>query len=308
MEKSQNLIKKFETVLFLSFDKIKKLPNYGQVNSAFIVLSPKSDAEPILKELIKNLQDSDVILEHNKGIKNSHSIFFGDNTKATIIYAQTEEELNWLYEYNSYSSYVIFGKLFKKALFKYNELGLRYIQYGFSKTHKYEIGEYLVTKDFKTILEIFELDYEEFKQGFNTIEDFFKFILKTPYIKIEKFVDLEKESRNETLQKFQEYLILNNIQNTNYKSFKKESIVSMFPELLPEIEKLEALATKKLETVDKFNGKVLMDTIPGVNPTDIGRIMREFYTSFNSKEAFKEFIAERSREEIFDKLKEVVTL
>ena len=304
----ENFVKAFERSLLSSFDKVRKLPNYGQVNSTFIVLSSKNEAEPTIKKIVEDFQEIGVILEHNKGIKNSHNIFFGGNTKTTLIYAHSQEELEWLHDYHSYSSSVILGKLFKKAFFKYNELGLRYIQYNLIPNHKSEVGEYIVTKDFKTILDIFELDYEEFKKGFNTIEEFFAFVLKTPYIKIEKFVDLEKEARNEILQKFQEYLILNKVQNNNYKSFRQERIVSIFPELSAEIVKLEEKAQKKLEVDNKFNGQAIMTTIPGVKPTDIGRIMGEFRDSFGSKEAFKEFIKERSNDEIFNKLKEVVTL
>lgn len=304
----EKIVKKFESYLFLSFNKIKKLPNYGQLNSTFIVLYSKSDAEQILNGLVKSFEEYNAALEHNKGLKNAHSIIFGKDAKINIIYAQTQEEFDWLYDYHSHSSYVIFGKLFKKAFFKYNELGLRYIQYNLVPNHKSEVGEYLVTKDFKKILEIFELDYEEFKRGFNTIEEFFAFVLKTPYLKVEKFVDLEKEAKNETLQKFQEYLILNKVQNNNYKSFRQERVVGMFPELVGEMAKLEEKANKKLELVNKFNGRTIMDTIPGVKATDIGRIMREFSTSFSSKESFKEFIAENSQEEIFNKLREVVTL
>ena len=304
----ENFVKAFERSLLSSFDKVRKLPNYGQVNSTFIVLSSKNEAEPTIKKIVEDFQEIGVILEHNKGIKNSHNIFFGGNTKTTLIYAHSQEELEWLHDYHSYSSSVILGKLFKKAFFKYNELGLRYIQYNLIPNHKSEVGEYIVTKDFKTILDIFELDYEEFKKGFNTIEEFFAFVLKTPYIKIEKFVDLEKEARNEILQKFQEYLILNKVQNNNYKSFRQERIVSIFPELSAEIVKLEEKAQKKLEVDNKFNGQAIMTTIPEVKPTDIGRIMGEFRDSFDSKEAFKEFISERSKDEIFNKLKEVVTL
>jgi len=297
----------FESDLLEKFSVIKKLPNYNQLNSTFIVLSSKNDAEPTVKELIDNSEPW-IILEQNRGVKNSHSIFFGGSTKVRVLYAHSQEEFDWLYDYNSYSSSVIFGKLFKKAGFKYNELGLRYIQYAFSKSHKYEVGEYILTKDLKTILDIFELDHEEFKKGFNTIEEFFAFIIKTPYLKVEKFVDLEKEAKNETLQKLQEYLILNKVQNDNYKSFKQERVIELFPVLVDEIVKLKEKAKNKIEAVNKFNGQAIMETIPGVKPTDIGRIMGEFRDSFDSKEAFKEFITERSKDEIFNKLKEVVTL
>jgi len=301
-------VHKFESDLLEKFSVIKKLPNYGQVNSTFIVLSSKNDAELILKGLIKDFEETDITLENNKGVKNSHVVFFGDGIKVAIIYAQTQEEFDWFYDYHSYFSSVIFGKLFKKAFFKYNEIGLRYIQYNLVQNHKSEVGEYLITRDFKTILDIFELDYEEFKRGFDTIEDFFSFIIKTPYLKVEKFVDLEREAKNETLQKFQEYLILNKVENLNYKSFRQERIIGMFPELVSEMAKLECKAQKKLEITNKFNGQAIMTMLPEVKPTDIGRIIGEFRSSFETKEAFKEFVAERSQEEIFSKLKEVVTL
>ena len=304
----ENIVKAFERNLILCFNKISKLPNYGQLNSTFIVLSSKNEAEPSVKKIIEDFKEFGVILEQNRGVKNSHSIFFGGSTKVRVLYAHTQEEFDWLYDYHSYSSSVIFGKLFKKAFFKYNEIGLRYIEYAFSKSHKYEIGEHIVTKDFKAILDIFELDYEEFKKGFNTIEEFFAFIIKTPYLKIEKFTDLEKEAKNETLQKFQEYLILNKVQNDNYKSFKQERVIWMFPALIDEMANLKEKAKKKIEVVNKFNGQSIIEMIPEVKPTDIGRIMGEFRDSFDSKEAFKEFITERSKDEIFSKLKEVVTL
>ena len=67
-------------------------------------------------------------------------------------------------------------------------------------------------------------------------------------------------------------------------------------------------AAAKAEVNEKFNGKVVLESVSEVTKENIGASMMKFKFSFESKDVYEDFIVSNSREQILDKFKQVVCL
>ena len=307
MKKTEaELTRLFEEQVSFIFEESKKLPNYGQSNPAFIARPKQQDTYDKIKTILSKLS-GDVKVESFKSSGNAHVISFSEEARIVIIYAKNEEDFNWLYNYHSYSNSIIFGKILKSAGLKYSEDGLEYIQYDLRENHKSVVGSISITKDFSRILEILELDKAEFEKGFKSSTEFIEFVIKSPYFYPEKFINHDKEQRSIILQRLEEYLILNNVQNHDAKKLTFDRIKELFVNIdfETEIANLIAKAERKKGIIDKLNGRVILDTIPGFEPKRIGIALGYFKHSFSSHEEYIEFMTERSKEEVMSKFKEV---
>lgn len=302
----QELSQIFEEQISFLFEETKKLPNYGQSNPTFIARPRKQDTYEKIKSTLSGLK-SGIVVESFKTSGNAHIIKFKDESRIVVIYADSPEDFKWLYDYHSYSNSMIIGKMLKRIGLKYSEDGLQYVQYDLRINHQAVVGYIDITKDFSRVLNILKLDYSRFKSGFKSSNELFDFVVKSPFLKVEKFINQEKEHRQALLQKFEEYLILNNIKNENYESLEFDRIKNLFPEIdFPaKMKELLNKAKKKKEIIDKLNGRVILDSIPGFEPKRIGAAMSYFKNSFSSYEEYVEFLMEHSQEEVMHKFKEI---
>lgn len=293
----------FESKFSFLFEQFKKLPNYGQSNPTFVTIPKASGAFGKIKvELLDFNGEAEV--EAYGGV---HVISFTDKSRISIIYANDQENFDWLYGYNSYFTSIILGKIFKSAGIKYSHEGLQYIQHDLRENHKAEIGFINITKDFSKVLDILDFNKEEFYKGFSNFNELFEFIVKSPYFNAVKFTNPEKEYKSITLQRLEEYLILNNLADKKGEQLTYERVKSFFPHI--EFDKLAVAllekAQKKMEIIDKLNGRVILDTIPGFEPKLIGISMSKFKFSFGSKDAYLDFMTNNSQEAVISKFKEV---
>ena len=287
------------------FEESRKLPNYGQSNSTFIARPRDCHTFDKINNILFGLNGVEV--EEFKSVGNTHIINFSDETRIVIIYAKDKNDFKWLYNYHSYTNSIILGKILKSAGLKYSEKGLQYLQYDLRENHKSVVGTIDITKDFSQILEILELDVNEFEEGFISLVDFFKYIMKSPYFNAEKFINHEKEQRNFMLQSLEEYLILNNLENNKSEKLTFERVKELFSDIDFETEMniLLERAEKKKRIVDKLNGRVILDMIPDFEQTRIGLTMGLFKNSFESNEEYIDFMVDSSQKEVLSKFKEV---
>lgn len=303
IEKIAQLIE--EQISFI-FENFKALPNYGQPKPTFIAQPRQSDTFDKIKGALEKLKSS-VTIENFGSSGNAHLIHLDKDTRIAIIYAKDSEDFKWLYDFYSYSHSIIIGKILKRAGLKYSEDGLQYLQHDLRENHKSVVGTIDISKDISRILQVLELDPQEFKNGFKTIEEFFNYVIKSPYLNAAKFSDPTKEQKNITLQKFEEYIILNGIETSECKDLTFDRVKECFPEIDfgSRIAELIAKAERKKTITDKFSGRVIMDSIPGFNQKQLGIAMGYFKHSFPTKELFEEFMTEHTVEEFIVKFKEV---
>lgn len=302
LENIDSLIKRNSNKFFAQFKKVK---NFYSKNYIYVVLPKEgitsSDVKKELREIECGL--SVEIVQGAQVIEAIHETIGGN---AILFYASTQEEFDWLVDYHSYSNSIILGKMFKKAGLKFSDKGLQYLHKHIEPNHQVVIGTIDICKDYKKILEILDLSYSEYQNDIDSKEDLFKFFLKSPYLNSKKFVSDEKEYTNALMIDFERYLILNKIKNSgSAPSF--EYVKSYFPEIDfdGQIKEFQERAERKKGINDKFNGRVILETIPGYQQKDLGHSIKSFKESFGSKEAYEEYVVENSQEQIIEKFKEV---
>lgn len=305
---NKNVIVQLEDKLASVFEKLKRLPEYGQANATYIALYKTSSLFNLLKKIVIEMgYDADIVKNYGGRI---HHVIFSEQERFVLIYAENETDFDWLYNYHSYSTSMIIGKILKNANLKYSDAGLEYVQYNLDPNHKSVIGTINITKSFYKILELLEFNTYTFWDGFKNLDEVFAFLVKTPYLKISKFIDLEKESNNIYLQLFQEYLILNKTEQAELKKIGLERLKLVFPEIDfdKEIQLLNEKAVNKKTLVDKFSGKVIINMIPDFPLKNIPIAMNMFRASFGNHENYVVFLMEHSSEQIIDKFKESIKI
>ncbi|TXI88518.1 MAG: hypothetical protein E6Q36_05360 [Chryseobacterium sp.] len=298
------IVNKFFEKASEKFSCMKQLPEYGGISTTYIACPRDVKTFDEMKAIMLGLSPSGTIQSSG----NLHVLNFDANTKVVIIYASDMSEFDWLYEYHSYSSSIILGKIFKRFNLKYSEKGLQYIEYSLNEHSRGEIGSIDLTRNMAVIMSILGLDYKVFQKGFKNLGEFFDFVIECPYLSTEKFISSDREYTNFTMQEFEKYLILNKINKKNALRLEIEDLKVKFPgvDFDSMISSLKERANNLKNIGDKFNGKVIMRSIPDIDKKKLGDSMRDFKFSFENKSAFEEFILNNSEEQIINQFKKVL--
>jgi hypothetical protein len=298
------IIPLFEPQVLPLFGNVKQLPQYGGLSVVYVAQPRDASTFVKMTEIMLGIEPEATI----KTSGNIHVLNFSVDTKIVMIYADSQEQMDWFVDYHSYASSIIIGKIFKGSGLKYSEDGLEYIEYNPKINHRAPVGSIQISKDIDRILGILGLNGETFKEGFSTLTEFFDFIIKSDYLRTDKFLSSDKEYKNFTLQEFDKYLTLTGFERTERHEITVDELQIHFPEIdfATRIQELKDKAAAKKEINEKFNGKVVLDNVPELNKETIGDSMGKFKFSFGSKEGYEDFIIQHSREEILDKFRETL--
>ena len=69
---------------------------------------------------------------------------------------------------------------------------------------------------------------------------------------------------------------------------------------------MEAKAVKKMDLINKFDGKVILEFIPDFDKKRINASMKYFKFSFGSNEDYIDFLMNHSKEQIIAKFEEII--
>ena len=179
------------------------------------------------------------------------------------------------------------GKTFHKFNLSYGWDGLKYKYRNFNGRNSHDIA---ISKDPRKIFEFGGFDYDRYLQGFNNIEEIFDFIISSKYFnsdifRMENLNHIDRK-RNRKRKSYHELL---NYMDDNYSGeikfvFHKDKrlyhpmINDAFPEVdffnkLNELDKKNELNEKLSK---KFNGKLIMEWIPGLEGKELGNAITEF--------------------------------
>jgi hypothetical protein len=186
------------------------------------------------------------------------------------------------------------------------------------------IGRVIISKDYDKIYEFLGLDYNRWKEGFDDLEDIFKFISESPYFNWEYLqlennnrINRERDAKRKSYMSFLEY-IENNCKDSDHqyqydkdKSVYVDKAAKFFPEsnLITEIRRMEYEECKSLYMKSKFNGgevkrrfglegKALGDTLNGFKKVMDGLVPNESY---------EHYILNTPSEEIYEDFKEYLS-
>jgi len=192
----------------------------------------------------------------------------------------------------------IMGKTFHKFGLSYGWDGLFYKFRNFNGRLAQNI---LLSNDAEKIFTFGDYDYYRYLQGFETLEDIFKFAIECSFFDTEIFqmdnlksIDKKRNRKRGSYHVFLKYLKDNNI-NIRYEFEKNKDVYLVmineyFPEakLLKKLSELQRIDTQNKVISQKFNGDIVMSWLPDLQGKELGQAMSKFKTALG--EDYNEFI------------------
>lgn len=153
----------------------------------------------------------------------------------------------------------LLGRLANSIVLKLGHDGLSYIW----KCDTYEFHKEVISTDWEEICKLLDVDYEVYQQGFDTLEDIFKFVMKSRFFHSETFL-LEnrnnyartRDKKRKTYQEFLKYIegCEHSIFQEINEAFRKSSGKSAFlPYILNNVAGFQ-------ETYDRVNAEWEVET------------------------------------------------
>lgn len=204
--------------------------------------------------------------------------------------------------------------------------GLKYGQAGLTYDHNFKgsnIGRVLISKDYDKIYSFFGLSYNRWKEGFDTLEEIFKFVSESPYFNWEYIqfennnrINRERDAKRKSYLSFLEYIEKNCKDDNHRYQFEKDKSVyitklaDFFPEsnIELEIRRMEYEYTKKLYANTKFNGHDVMLRYK-LNGKDLGSAMKSFKENFKfNYNSFNDYIINTDIEQIYSDFETILNI
>ena len=232
----------------------------------------------------------------------------------TVSAEHFDSNYNYL-SYNDLGNYI--GKIAHGFGFKYGQEGLVYDHY-FKGSN---IGRVIVSKDYDKIYEFLGLDYNRWKEGFDELEDIFKFISESKYFNWEYLqlennnrINRERDAKRKSYMSFLEFIEDNCKDSEHQYQYDKDKSVyvdkaaEFFPEsnLITEIRRMEYEECKALYIKSKFNGGEVMRRF-GLKGKELGDALNGFKKMMNfliPNESYEHYIINTPSEDIYEDFKE----
>jgi hypothetical protein len=174
-----------------------------------------------------------------------------------------------------------------------HSFGLKYGQKGLSLDYYFKemnIGEITISTNHHKIFEFLGLSFDKFKEGFDDLEDIFKFVSSSPYFTWENVqhennnrVNRERDKKRKTYASFLEW-IDKNVRDDNHRFISEKDktkyfkdIENFFPESDLKLKRLELeygyIKSQLVRT--KFSGEDVMQ-LTGLTGKELGECMSKF--------------------------------
>jgi len=229
-------------------------------------------------------------------VKNGNVISFECNEIQVDLIQCTKEELGSSFIYFSYNDLGNFmGRVAHKMGFKYGHLGL--VMTFRSGTHQFD--EVVVSAEMGKVFEFLGYDFRRFHQGFDTLEDVFKFASSTPYFHKDIFSlhnrnhkAATRDAKRKSYNSFLKWLeTADGLPEYKWQTFEERGGTKSNQEFLerafiffPEFEAKYNAAMQRLANHEKcksmFNGNMVSEWT-GLSGPQLGKMMVAIYSEMS---------------------------
>lgn len=300
-EVCKKLLKKFPILAPTLYYKNKT--SFGDLD--VIVQKPKPNRDELIKFLEEEFQTKEIYF-------NSDVVSFEYKDFQVDLIFMSEENFETSCHYYGYNDICnLLGRIFHKIDLSFGHTGLNYIIRDKRGSLK---KRFLISKDPQKIYEFIGLDYNKYLEGFDELEDIFKFVTTSKYFNKEIFnyenLNHTNRTRNRKRTTYASFLKwLENKEFNNYEFNSDKTIyIPMIEEffnypLSEEIKKIEAQMTYNRFLATKFNGTIVMEVL-GIEGKELGTYISYYKESFiNCDFSFEEFIEQQDIEVIKNDIK-----
>jgi hypothetical protein len=215
---------------------------------------------------------------------------------------------------NMYISYVfskfgdvgnLLGKIGHKFNTKYGFDGLRYV---YRTAEERVLGEIMLSKDPEKIFNFLGADFERWKQGFNTAEEVFDYVISSKYFDADSFklenlnaINRKRNKKRKMYNAFIEYCaekkpVSRYTFNSDRNSYQ-DMIEEHFPGFKDQLREMEKEETRRKMLREKFNGDMVMAKFPELIGASLGKALGDFK---NSQTDFDVYLHQNSSDQIMN--------
>ena len=219
---------------------------------------------------------------------------------------------NWetsktFFSYNDLGN--LLGKIYHKLGLSFGFSGLRFIY----RTNEDRIlEEFIITKDFKKILEFIGLSYERYLEGFDTMIDIYDYIISSKYFEPTSFYleNLDQKNRKRNAKRanyaaFIEYIeeLFGKDDKDRSKKYRYDKHKSKYYPIIHEyfkdeidfldtLKRLDIKEERRKIIVSKYNGNIIMQYIPELSGYTLGHFIKDhdLYIKINHNTTLKDLI------------------
>lgn len=206
------------------------------------------------------------------------------------------------------------GKIARRMRFKWGFQGLRYMAF-YEDNRSVKLGEFVVSKNPRKVLEFLGFDFDRFLEGFKTQEEMFNYVIESENFSIDAFLpenltadQRHRDTKRQSYHDFMNYLE-ENAPKKRMERPSHEEAVKMAEEFFPECglrDKINA-SKKKYEKKQRanniFNGNVLIDEF-GITGRKLGEAIGRLKSKYDSDDEYRSHILNVGRESMLDEFAE----
>lgn len=197
----------------------------------------------------------------------------------------------------------LIGRLAKGMGYTFGHEGFSYKLYNGDQL----IDTIKLSTDFNETLLFLGLDPERHRQGFNTVEDIFNYMISSTYFRSESFLleSLNHVARVRTKKRPMYAAFLDFLDNNHQPESERNKPLHLnrgfeaFSSFQDKYNEAEQKGIDRSIIKDKFNGE-LVSELTGLTQKDLGEFMKQIRSSFESKEEFERFIINGDQKDIND--------
>lgn len=177
----------------------------------------------------------------------------------------------------------LIGRCVKESHYKHGHDGLYYTYYDGTRIKK----DFLISTDYREVLNLLGLSVEKFDEGFENVDDMFEYITNNKYFKpsFYQFENLNnrnrvRDAKRKNYNLFLEYVNKLNVDESQVP--KLPSYKERYPEIIPLVEAFHAETTKINHLKKKFNGSIVM-AITGLKDKELGDFIYNFKAIYSNE-------------------------
>lgn len=248
----------------------------------------------------------------NEYYKNGEVLSFDYKEFQIDLILSPSKEYDFAFKYYSYNDLGNFiGRIAHKLGLKFGHKGLDYVV----RDGSYVIADLNVTQDFEEALQFMDYDVSRYKQGFETVEGIYLYVISTKYFNPEIYAyenrnhaartrDRKRKLYHEFLTWLTEQFNLSNFQFENKDEYLP-LIFSTFPNFKKEYDMTIKQYEKDLIFKTKFNGDIVRN-VTGLEGKELGEFMASLKNNFNSKQEFKDWIIRIDQDDIINFINKLI--
>ncbi len=207
----------------------------------------------------------------------------------TDFFAVPAAYLDTQYDFMSFNDVGNFiGRMCRRFELKWGERGLAYVYRRASGNY---VADLELSRDFAPVCAFLGLDHARWQAGFASLEAVFDWVVASRYFSVAPYLDVRGDLARRiqvrpNVERFVAYLRERGIE----RRFQFEEraaylplVVAAFPDAdLPgQIERERAAEARAVAVAGKFNGKRVMQLVPGLVGEPLGEFIRSFRASFD---------------------------